>query len=34
MNYLGDPCPGTYKYLEVEYECKEGKVGQTFLQRL
>ena len=27
---LGDPCPGTPKYLEIHYECERGTtVSQT-----
>ena len=26
---FGDPCPGTYKYLEVKYECRP-KVAGTY----
>ena len=22
---FGDPCPGTYKYIEVHYACRKGK---------
>ena len=22
---FGDPCPGTYKYVEVHYSCERGK---------
>ena len=26
---FGDPCPGTYKYLEVTYKCIPGKERKT-----
>ncbi len=25
---FGDPCPGTYKYLEVEYSCTESDTSE------
>ena len=29
---FGDPCPGTLKYLEVQYRCgPKGSQGKTFL---
>ena len=32
LHHLGDPCPGTYKYLEVRYSCNPGKYKmQTML---
>ena len=27
---FGDPCPGTFKYVEVHYACRKGKT--TFIQ--
>ena len=24
---FGDPCPGTYKYIEVHYSCEHGKAS-------
>ena len=29
-NVFGDPCRGTFKYLEVEYECTGGKTGGKY----
>ena len=27
---FGDPCPGTFKYIEVHYACRKGKKILTF----
>ena len=27
---FGDPCVGTFKYLEVEYECSGGEAGGKY----
>lgn len=29
---FGDPCPGTYKYIEVHYACRKGKYFLHFFQ--
>ena len=31
---FGDPCPGTYKYIEVHYSCDKGnnKQDRTFIR--
>ena len=33
---FGDPCPGTFKYIEVHYSCDKGKDKQdrTFIQTI
>ena len=32
--YFGDPCPGTYKYLEVEYVCVIHQRERGFRRKL
>ena len=27
---FGDPCPGTYKYIEVHYSCEHGKAKSSY----